>query len=96
MSQTQYRQQGEVFLQILEELLAKNTYLLADTVTIADISIMPFIRQFAHVDRKTFYSLPYPKLQAWLHLWLEHPLFVQAMTKFSPWQDGNNTVIFPL
>ena len=95
MTQTEYRQKGEAFLQILEELLTKNTYLLGDSVTIADIGIMPFIRQFAHVDRDIFYSLPYPKLQIWLKNWLAHPLFIQAMTKFQPWQDGDEPVIFP-
>ncbi len=95
MTQTEYRQRGEVFLQVLEELLTKNLYLLGDSATIADIGIMPFIRQFAHVDRDIFYSLPYPKLQLWLKYWLEHPFFLQAMTKFSPWQEGDNVVVFP-
>ncbi len=95
MTQTEYRQKGEAFLQILEALLTKNTYLLGDNVTIADIGIMPFVRQFAHVDRDIFYSLPYPKLQIWLKNWLAHPLFIQAMTKFQPWQDGDEPVIFP-
>lgn len=95
MTQTEYRKKGEAFLQILEELLTKNTYLLGDSVTIADIGIMPFVRQFAHVDRDVFYSLPYPKLQIWLKNWLAHPLFIQAMTKFQPWQDGDEPVIFP-
>ena len=95
MTQTEYRKKGEAFLQILEALLTKNTYLLGDSVTIADIGIMPFVRQFAHVDRDVFYSLPYPKLQIWLKNWLAHPLFIQAMTKFQPWQDGDEPVIFP-
>lgn len=63
MTQIEYRQKGEVFLQDLEALLTKNTYLLGNSVTVADIGIMPFIRQFAHVDRDVFYELPYPKLQ---------------------------------
>jgi len=95
MTQTEYRQQGEVFLQVLEELLSKNTYLLGNRVTIGDIGIMPFVRQFAHVDREVFYSLPYPKLQQWLKDWLDHPLFLQVMTKFQPWQEGDEVVIFP-
>lgn len=95
MTQTEYRQRGEMFLQVLEDLLTKNTYLLGERVTIADIGIMPFVRQFAHVDRDTFYSLPYPKLQLWLQHWLEHPVFIQAMTKFQPWQEGDEIVVFP-
>ena len=96
MTQTEYRQRGEIFLQVLEELLIKNTYLLGDSLTVADISIMPFVRQFAHVDRETFYSLPYPKLQTWLQSWLEHPFFLQAMIKFQPWREGDDVVVFPL
>ena len=70
-------------------------YLLGDSISIADIGIMPFVRQFAHVDRDVFYGLPYPKLQRWLQDWLEHPLFKQAMTKFDPWQEGDEVIIFP-
>lgn len=94
MTQTEYRQKGEIFLQVLEELLTKNPYLLGKTVTIADIGIMPFVRQFAHVDRNVFYSLPYPNLQQWLQDWLQHPLFLQTMTKLQPWQEGDEIVIF--
>ena len=95
MTQTEYRQRGEAFLQTLEELLTKSTYLLGDKVTIADIGIMPFVRQFAHVDRDVFYSLPYPNLQRWLKHWLEHPMFLQIMTKYQPWQEVDEVVIFP-
>ena len=94
MTQTEYRQKGEIFLQVLEELLTTNPYLLGKTVTIADIGIMPFVRQFAHVDRDVFNSLPYPNLQRWLTYWLQYPLFLQAMTKFQPWQEGDDMVIF--
>ena len=95
MSQAEYQERGEVFLQSLEALLNKNTYLLGDSISIADIGVMPFVRQFAHVDRDVFYGLPYPKLQSWLQDWLEHPLFKQAMTKFDPWQEGDEVIIFP-
>lgn len=95
LSQLEYRQQGEIFLQALEELLASSKYLLGDSISIADIGIMPFVRQFAHVDREVFFSLPYPNLQRWLTDWLEHPAFEQTMRKFQPWQEGDEVVIFP-
>src|SRR5690554_637466 len=95
MSQMEYRQRGEVFSQILERLLTENPFLLGHQPTIADIGIMPFVRQFAHVDRDAFYSLPYPNLQRWLQLWLEHPFFLKAMVKYPPWQEGDDAVVFP-
>ena len=57
-TQLEYRQQGEVFLQQLEQLLTEHSYLLGDRISVADIAIMPFVRQFAHVDREVFFSLP--------------------------------------
>lgn len=95
MTQLEYRQRGEVFLQELEELLTDKLFLLGDKASVADIGIMPFVRQFAHVDREVFYRLPYPNLQRWLDHWLQHPFFVQAMLKFQPWQKGDAVVVFP-
>ncbi len=94
MTETEYRQKGEVFLKNLEQLLIKNTFLLAGSATIADIAIMPFVRQFAHVDREVFQSLPYPNLQRWLKYWLDHPLFVITMTNYQPWEQDDETVVF--
>ena len=95
MTQTEYRQRGEAFLQVLEALLERNAYLLGDDPTIADIGVMPFVRQFAHVDRDVFGQLPYPNLQRWLQGWLEHPLFLQTMIKLPVWQEGDEVVVFP-
>jgi len=76
-------------------LLETRTYLLGDDPTIADIGVMPFVRQFAHVDRDVFSQLPYPNLQRWLQGWLAHPLFLQTMTKLPVWQEGDEVVVFP-
>jgi glutathione S-transferase len=95
MTQTEYRQRGEAFLQVLESLLEKSAYLLGEAPSIADIGIMPFVRQFAHVDRDVFSLLPYPNLQRWLQHWLEHPLFLQTMVKLPVWQEGDDVMVFP-
>ncbi len=95
MTQTEYRQRGEGFLQVLEALLNRNAYLLGEAPSIADIGIMPFVRQFAHVDRDVFSQLPYPNLQRWLQHWLEYPLFLQTMVKLPVWQGGDDVVVFP-
>ena len=95
MTQTEYRQRGEAFLQVLETLLSRSPYLLGEGPTIADIGVMPFVRQFAHVDRDVFSQLPYPNLQRWLQGWLEHPLFLQTMIKVPVWQEGDDVVVFP-
>nr|WP_262417331.1 glutathione S-transferase [Pseudomonas sp. SH10-3B] len=76
-----YRADGEVFLQKLEGLLAQNGYLLADHLSLADMALVPFVRQFAHVDREWFATTPYRRLHVWLQQFLESPLFVAVMAK---------------
>lgn len=93
-SQLEYQQQGEKFLQVLEELLAQNTYLLGEKISKADIAIMPFVRQFAHVNKDVFAALLYPKVQQWLAEWLEHPNFVAMMKNYKPWREGDELLVF--
>jgi glutathione S-transferase len=93
-AQAFYREQGERFLQQLEQLLTVHRYLLADRPCLADMAIMPFIRQFAAVDQAWFDQANYPKLQAWLVHLLGLPLFDYVMTKYAPWQSGERGVLF--
>ena len=61
-----YRLQGQVFLGQLEQRLEKHDWLCGDRMTVADVSIFPFVRQFANVDKVWFDETPYLRLQAWL------------------------------
>ncbi|VVM62928.1 hypothetical protein PS662_01393 [Pseudomonas fluorescens] len=76
-----YRAEGEVFLRRLEELLEGRDYLFADHASLADVAVMPFVRQFAHVDREWFGQTPYVRLQAWLQRFLESDLFTAIMAR---------------
>jgi glutathione S-transferase len=76
-----YRAEGALFLQKLDELLEGREYLLADHPSLADIALLPFVRQFAHVDREWFAQTPYVRLQPWLQRLLESELFISIMKK---------------
>jgi glutathione S-transferase len=76
-----YRAEGEVFLRKLDELLDGRDYLLAGHPTLVDVALMPFVRQFAHVDREWFAQTSYVRLQAWLQRFLESTLFTGVMQK---------------
>jgi glutathione S-transferase len=76
-----YRTEGEVFLRKLDELLEGRDYLLAMHPSLADVALMPFVRQFAHVDRDWFGQTPYVHLQAWLRRFLDSELFTGVMQK---------------
>ncbi|KIF61586.1 glutathione S-transferase [Pseudomonas fluorescens] len=76
-----YRAEGALFLQRLDELLEGRDYLLTAHPSLADIALLPFVRQFAHVDRDWFAQTPYVRLQAWLQRFLESELFTGIMKK---------------
>jgi len=90
-----YRQQGELFLQQLEDRLQQHNYLLGDQITLADIAIFPFVRQFAHVDKNWFEQSAYKVLQQWLASFLVPDCFKKIMIKYPPWQTGDEVVNFP-
>lgn len=76
-----YRTQGGVFLKKLETLLSQSEYLLGNQISLADIAIFPFIRQFSGVDAIWFEAAPYPKLKIWLKTLIESELFFSIMEK---------------
>lgn len=82
-----YRAAGEVFLQKLETRLTSRQYLLRDTISVVDIAIFPFIRQFANVDKGWFDASPYPKLRVWLASLMESALFERIMQKQPTYVD---------
>jgi len=94
-SQHYYRVQAQQFLQQLEDLLIENEFIFCRQITLADIAIFPFIRQFAYVDKTWFDAAPYPNLQRWLEYLLSSPLFVEVMCKLPPWQQADPCVFFP-
>lgn len=69
------------FITKLEQQLIQHTYLISDKVTIADMAIMPFIRQFAKISPTAFASLPYPRLINWLETLTTSEIFSQVMQK---------------
>ncbi len=76
-----YRAQGEVFLSKLETLLSRSRYLLSNQISLADIAIFPFIRQFSGVDSAWYEAAPYPQLKVWLKTLIESELFISIMQK---------------
>ena len=75
----QYRAQAEAFLNDLESRLGHHAGLVSDQIGFADVAILPFVRQFAHVDKSWFYAAPYPHLIKWLDRQLASDLFTSVM-----------------
>ena len=86
-SMEHYRSQAEKFLAVLEEKLTTQKYLLSESISLADVAIFPFVRQFAFVDKDWFDNSSYPKLKCWLNSFLNSALFLAVMEKHSIWQE---------
>ncbi len=76
-----HRDAGLGFLKKLDERLAGQAQLFGNAVSLADIAIFPFVRQFANTDRGWFDAQDLPHLQAWLAGHLASPLFDAIMEK---------------
>lgn len=91
-----HRASGAAFLDELEARLAHAEQLCGQNRGLADAAIMPFVRQFAAVDREWFDAQPLPHLQAWLANHIASPLFQTVMVRIKPWAPDDEPVIFPL
>ncbi len=89
-----HRIEGLAILKELDTRLADQAQLKGDAVTLADIALFPFIRQFANTDRAWFDAQDLPHLQAWLAGHLESDLFKAVMPKFVPWKAGDEPISF--
>jgi len=78
---SQARNIGSEFLIHLNERLEKQPFLNGEHITLADIAIFPFVRQFAHVDKDWFSTYPWKPLSTWLNNHLESDLFKKIMDK---------------
>jgi len=83
------------FIDDLEQRLVKHDFLMSNNESLVDIALMPFIRQFAKVERQWYLQSPYPKLQAWLNHYLQSTMFSKVMSKHPLWLDSKQQVIFP-
>lgn len=91
--QIHYRCKAEEFLIQLESRLGGSHGLLDDALSIADVAVFPFVRQFAKVDQAWFTQAPYPKLRHWLKNFIESESFVSVMLKCALWHPGDPPVI---
>ncbi|MBN2759692.1 MAG: glutathione S-transferase [Rhodobacteraceae bacterium] len=68
---------------------------LFDRPTLADYAILPFVRQFALIDKTWFDAQPWPRVQAWLERFLVSDRFNAVMAKHPVWAEGDAPRLFP-
>ena len=88
-----YRDEAvDLFVAPLNQRLGNTQYLLGEAPTLADMAIVPFVRQFAGVDPDWLATAPFPALRHWLDTLTQSSLFVSIMPKLAPWQRGDPVI----
>lgn len=98
-SQEYYFEKALVFLQGLESNLVQASnggcFLKTPQSSGLDAAIVPFVRQFAFVDKPRFDQLSLPKVKAWLNAFLESDNFHAIMLKYPQWSSQQEqTILF--
>lgn len=89
------REKAAVVLRDLNDRLGHHQNLTGPTPSLADAAILPFVRQFANIDRAWFDAQDWPHLMAWLDAFLRSDAFSAVMLKYPPWQPGDPVTSFP-
>lgn len=84
-----YRDNALSFARKLESRLAP--FLNGASLSLSDMALFPFVRQFAHVDPEWFAKQPLPKLKQWLDYFLSSTLFANIMAQHPLWDEAKGT-----
>lgn len=87
------RAKAHAFLHKLNAQLTQ-AYLYKDTPSLADMAILPFVRQFANVDKARFDAEDWPNLSRWLEAFTASDQFAEIMNKYPKWQAGDAPTLF--
>ncbi len=86
------RQKANAFLSQIPARLSPN--LGGANPNLTDMAILPFVRQFANIDRPRF-NADHPKLVPWLDAFLTSDRFQAIMDKYPKWEAGHPATHFP-
>lgn len=89
------RDTASVLLQQLNDRLSESPYLHGDSLGLADMAIVTFVRQFAFVDKDWFDAQDWPHLIRWLNAFLDSARFNSIMQKHPKWVSGDPVTLFP-
>ncbi|MBQ2261967.1 MAG: glutathione S-transferase [Loktanella sp.] len=89
------RRKAMDFLRDLDARLTITPFLLGPERRMADMAILPFVRQFAQIDRAWFDAQGLDGVSRWLDEFTNSARFAAVMQKYPPWQSGQDQVLFP-
>jgi glutathione S-transferase len=92
----EHQEACKVILENLEAHINPSPWIFGKQISLLDISILPFIRQYKIANPDWFFAQNFTKVIALLNYFEKSDLFGQAMQKFELWDPiKNNGNIFP-
>jgi glutathione S-transferase len=82
--------------ELLDNRLARTAHLASEGVSLADMAIAPFVRQFANVDAVWFAGQSWTAVQRWLTRIVASERFERIMRPVPVWVPGTLGVSFPV
>ena len=82
-------------LAFLHDLERQMTEWVFGRATLADFAMLPFVRQFAFIDKARFDAEAGPRVRRWLSRFLESDRFQSVMPKYPQWHPDGAPVFFP-
>jgi len=89
------RLKANVFLAKLSKLLEEKPNLGGENPNLTDMAILPFVRQFANINRDRFNADQSDALIDWLDRFLNSERFQSIMSKYPMWKNGDDPTYFP-
>ena len=82
------------FLTDLNLQIGNSNWVFGEGCSLADMALLPFIRQFSNIDKNWFYGQNLSNIYRWLDHFLMTDIFIKIMKKYNMWSVGNRPVIF--
>jgi glutathione S-transferase len=79
----------------LEARLGDAPFLFGDRLSLADVALFPFVRQFSKIDEAAWNTEPFPELRRWLRALSTSATFETAMAPYPVWEPGQDDALFP-
>ena len=92
---TQSRDRAASYLTQALNSLTSSAYLFGPTPSLADMALVPFVRQYANTDRQWFDGQAWEHIKRWLDIILNDSLFLAIMKKYPQWAPPERGIDFP-
>ena len=90
-----HRDKARDILVQINTMLEGNNYLWGNNISLLDISILPFVRQFRIADKEWFDdNLGLENVNNWLNTFLNSDLLASIMTKYKVWEKDDPVTLF--